>query len=185
MLQQLKQEFCQLKVVDCGLWHEQVDRFENTKKPKLSAISHEVRYQRVKFCGKETRAHLGCAHTSLRCRAIQLVEEMASLMEEKAGDDKNLQQKICEFPLSYKQSLQKFEMDIIQHDIQKSELELAHAEVCEKLADGESPLLNDKLRAIEKKISVVVAQHKALNVEIRAFHQDMIATIEAIESKLN
>ena len=184
MLQQLKDEFRQLKVIDCGLWHEQVERIENTDIPKLSTMPYDVRYQRVKFCDKKTRDHMGCAHTSVRGIALQKIEQITAILLLQAESDSGLKQQITEIVENYRRSLNEIELAIIQADIKKSGLELLHAEICEKQHNQVNPPVPEELLAVERDIFQIIEQQKQINSEIKSLNHNTMSLIEDIESKV-
>lgn len=184
MLETLKEELREYKVVDCGLWHEQVERIGSTMVPKLASQSVDVRYKRVKFCEKEIRDHLGCAHTAIRSIAVDKVEAITKLLLEKAGTDAGLITEIKEISSKYRETIKALELKIIETDIEKSRLELEHAEVCEKISQNETPALLEALSKVEENIVSVILQQKRCNVEIRTLQAETLAAIDAMEIKL-
>ncbi|MFC1750246.1 hypothetical protein ACFL2V_15710 [Pseudomonadota bacterium] len=185
MLEQLKLELRQFKVIDCGLWHEQVEREEQSIMPKLSVLPGDVRYKRMKFCDKSTRNHLGCAHTNVRNEAIRKVKEIGTLMLEQAEGEPSLAKEIRCTCSAYCEKLQAFEMKIAETDIKKSGLELDHAAVCEKLTEHETEALKEQCMHVEQEIRSVIGIQKQHNNEIRALQKEMLVKIEALEMRMN
>lgn len=175
MLEQLKREFRGLKVVDCGLWHEQVIRVDGTLEPVPAVLADDVPYQRPALCDRDVREQLGCAHTALRLRAVKMVEDIGVALVKMAGS-KTVESKARELVENYRAGLAALEIEIIQTDRDKSDLELEHAVLCDK-----QPAAVLERQEVEARIAKVKQRQKVCNEKIRALQSETLRAIEAIE----